>query len=495
MKPLPAILVKPIPGHEWPNWIIHVPPWLDHEPTGGIEIDCKTADEWLARSLLRLFGMRQKLHAICFALPVVFAIVGCVADPGGDDEPIDQAGATENHDEGVDQFVEGFSGQTVAQAAASTCGTVSVKGLSQQIIEEGNCVEPGAFAPLTLTSNASAGSSVFAFIQKPARDKLQATMKANPSKTLTINSMLRTAAQQYLLYNWYQNGRCGISLAAKPGLSNHETGMAIDIQEYSSWRSTLEANGFRWLGSSDPWHFDYVGAGSVDHRGLDVLAFQKLWNRNNPGDKIAEDGSWGPGTESRMRKSPAGGFPIGATCNSQPSEPVCTASFADTCSSPYQADIDWLAKQGLVSGCGNGNYCPNDTVTRGQMAVFLTNALKLPAGPERFTDDNGSPYEAAINAVAAAGITSGCNVAGTEFCPSQQVTREQMATFLAKAFKLAASQTDAFVDDADSIHQANINALAAGGITTGCDSAQKLFCPTNVVTRGQMATFLRRAKE
>jgi hypothetical protein len=305
--------------------------------------------------------------------------------------------------------------------------------------------------------------------------------------------MLRTAAQQYLLYNWYQTGQCGISLAAKPGLSNHETGTAIDIEEYSAWRSTLEANGFRWLGSSDPWHFDYIGAGAVDHRGLDVLAFQKLWNRNNPNDKIAEDGSWGPGTESRMRKSPANGFPVGATCNAPVNEPVCVAAFADTCSSPYQSDIDWLAKQGLVNGCGNGNYCPNDIVTRGQMAVFLTNTLKLPAGPERFTDDNGSPYEAAINAVAAAGITSGCNVAGTEFCPTQEVTRAEMATFLVKAFKIAASQTNVFVDDEGSIHEAKINALATAGITSGCDSVKKLFCPANFVTRGQMATFLHRA--
>src|SRR5262249_27193003 len=51
------------------------------------------------------------------------------------------------------------------------------------------------------------------------------------------------------------------------------------------------------------------------HRGIDVRAFQRLWNRNNPGDKIAEDGEWGPQTETRMKKSPASGFPIGAQCS------------------------------------------------------------------------------------------------------------------------------------------------------------------------------------
>jgi S-layer homology domain/D-alanyl-D-alanine carboxypeptidase len=440
----------------------------------------------------------QTSFAIRCITPLICALtfVACGADEPTNEEPIEQLdNEPDIEDERIGQFAEGFSGGTVADAAATSCGTISVKGLSQQIIEESNCISPGAFASLPLPGNASAGTTVFLNIQKPARDKLQAVLKANPNRAMSINSMLRTAAQQYLLYNWYQTGRCGISLAAKPGLSNHETGMAIDIQEYSAWRSTLEGNGFRWLGSSDPWHFDYVGAGAVDHRGLDVLAFQKLWNRNNPNDKIAEDGSWGPGTESRMRKSPANGFAIGATCNAPVNEPACTASFTDICSSPYQADIDWLAKQGLVSGCGNGNYCPNDVVTRGQMAAFLTSALKLPAGPERFTDDNGSPYEAAINSVAAAGITSGCNVAGTEFCPTKEITRAEMATFLVKAFKLVASSTDVFIDDEDSIHEANINALGAAGVTSGCDAVKKLYCPTNVVTRGQMATFIRRAMD
>ena len=434
------------------------------------------------------------LHSLTSVISAL-VLAACVADTTTEEEQVEQVGGEPDiADESIAQFAEGFSGGTVADAAATSCGTVSVKGLSQQIIEESNCIKAGAFAPLTLTSNASTGSSVFANIQKPARDKLVAVLKANPNRAMTINSMLRTVAQQYLLYNWYQTGRCGISLAARPGSSNHETGTAIDIQEYSAWRPTLEANGFRWLGSSDPWHFDYIGAGAVDHRGLDVLAFQKLWNRNNPSDKIAEDGVWGPGTESRMRRSPANGFPTGATCNAT-TEPSCTATFADICSSAYQADIDWLAKQGLVSGCGNGNYCPNDVVTRGQMAAFLTSALKLPAGPERFTDDNGSPYEAAINSIAAAGISSGCNVAGTEFCPTQPVTRAEMATFLVKAFTLPTSQNDLFVDDESSIHEANINALGGAGITSGCDAVQKLYCPTNVVTRGQMATFIRRAMD
>ena len=419
-------------------------------------------------------------------LLAVGVLSGCTAEA-----PADLSGATDDHGEGTGVITEGFSGGTVAQAAASSCGTASVKGLSYQIIEEGNCIEPGAFAPLTLPSNASAGENVFLYIQQPARDKLLSVLKANPNKSLSINSMLRTIAQQYLLWNWYQTGSCGITLAAKPGNSNHETGLAMDVQEYSSWKTIFENNGLRWLGASDPWHFDWVGAGAVDHRGLDILAFQKLWNRNNPNDKIAEDGAWGPGTESRMKKSPANGFAVGAVCGGGGNPPACSASFADICGSPYQASIDWLAKQGLTTGCGGGNYCPDKNVSRGQMAAFLAAALKLPAGPEKFSDDNGSPFEAAINSVAAAGITTGCG--GTNYCPDQDVTREQMATFLVRAFKMAASATDMFVDDETSVHEADINALGAAGVTTGCDTAKKLYCPSSVVTRGQMATFMYRS--
>jgi hypothetical protein len=52
-----------------------------------------------------------------------------------------------------------------------------------------------------------------------------------------------------------------------------------------------------------------------------VKAFQRLWNRNNPGDRIAEDGVWGNATASRMDRSPAGGFPVGPQCGATPPPP------------------------------------------------------------------------------------------------------------------------------------------------------------------------------
>lgn len=245
--------------------------------------------------------------AACFALP---ALSGCVAETPDElaDEP-----ALESP-EPVETVDQGVSSATVAQAADSSCATSSVKALSKQIIAEARCMNGDAYVAITGASNVSFGSSVFAYLEKPARDKLVAALKANSGKTMTVNSALRTVAQQYLLYRWYKTGRCGISLAATPGTSNHETGLALDISQYSTWKPILTNYGFKWLGSGDPVHFDYVGAGAVNHKGLDVKAFQRLWNRNHPSDKISEDGDWGPQTEARMKKAPSAGFATGATC-------------------------------------------------------------------------------------------------------------------------------------------------------------------------------------
>ena len=137
---------------------------------------------------------------------------------------------------------------------------------------------------------------------------------------MTINSALRTVAQQYLVWRWSASKRCGVPLATPPGESNHEIGVALDIAEAADWRPAMEAHDFKWLGASDRVHFDYKKGGPPPHGATDVLAFQKLWNRNHPTDKITEDGNYGPPTEQRLKQAPPDGFTIGPTC-SKPSAP------------------------------------------------------------------------------------------------------------------------------------------------------------------------------
>jgi hypothetical protein len=176
-------------------------------------------------------------------------------------------------------------------------------------------------------------------------------------------------------------------------------------------------------------------------------------------------------------------------------------SFTDDDGSVFEANIEALADAAITKGCnpsqGNTQFCPDDNVTRGQMAAFLVRALDLPAdGTDRFTDDDDSIFESSIQALAAAEITKGCNPTqgNTQFCPDEDVTRGQMAAFLVRALDLPADGTDRFTDDDDSIFESSIQALAKSGITVGCNPPNNdRFCPTSAVTRGQMAAFLARA--
>jgi hypothetical protein len=163
--------------------------------------------------------------------------------------------------------------------------------------------------------------------------------------------------------------------------------------------------------------------------------------------------------------------------------------FVDIWSSKFRDDIVWLAEEGITTGCAVQRYCPDGSVTRAQMATFLVRALGLPStARDYFNDDEASSHENAINRLAASGITSGCDA--SRFCPDGLVTRAQMASFLSRAFELASTTQDFFADDETSKHEAAINRLAASGITSGC--ASNRFCPSGIVTRGQMAAFLRR---
>ncbi len=168
----------------------------------------------------------------------------------------------------------------------------------------------------------------------------------------------------------------------------------------------------------------------------------------------------------------------------------------DVLGSEFEDDALWLAGSGITSGCNppfGDLFCPDDVVTRGQMAAFLVRGLGLAAGSVQFDDTVDSVFAADISALAAAGITRGCDPpVNDSFCPDDVVTRGQMAAFLVRGLGLAAGSVQ-FDDTADSVFAADISALAAAGITRGCDPPDNdSFCPDDVVTRGQMAAFLRR---
>ncbi|MGH8875644.1 MAG: S-layer homology domain-containing protein, partial [Acidimicrobiia bacterium] len=134
---------------------------------------------------------------------------------------------------------------------------------------------------------------------------------------------------------------------------------------------------------------------------------------------------------------------------------------------------------------------------RGGLALLIVVLLVAPlgamaatqSGSGTFVDDDGNVHEGFIEAIAAEGITKGCNPPDNDrYCPSDPITRGQMAAFFRRAFDLPVPVEDFFTDDSDSIFEDDINAIAEAGITKGCNPpGDDRYCPVDFVTRGQMA--------
>jgi hypothetical protein len=207
--------------------------------------------------------------------------------------------------------------QTLQQVAAQgACSTAGVTKLSDQLVQVQMCVSPGTFVAFTPHAGVTLTSTqIHPYLLATSRDALWAAAMTTP---VQVNSAFRTIADQYVLYF---SGAC--ALAATPGNSNHETGRAVDLENWSAANAAMTAAGcVHSYPSTDPVHFDCPGA---DHRADSILAFQMLWNVNNPADVIAEDGAYGPMTEARLAKSPSTGFAKLPPCG--PTTPDWAAEF------------------------------------------------------------------------------------------------------------------------------------------------------------------------
>lgn len=165
--------------------------------------------------------------------------------------------------------------------------------------------------------------------------------------------------------------------------------------------------------------------------------------------------------------------------------------FLDDDFNVHEGMIEAIAAIKVTLGCNiPDHYCPSDSVRRDQMASFLARALELEDSvTDWFTDDNDNVHEANINKVADAGITLG--IGGGLYDPTALVSRAQMASFLAQALELPDSVIDWFPDDNGNVHESNINKIADDGVTLGCGGG--FYCPSANVSRDQMASFIGRA--
>jgi len=167
--------------------------------------------------------------------------------------------------------------------------------------------------------------------------------------------------------------------------------------------------------------------------------------------------------------------------------------------------IDSIAMAGVTSGCKVEpfpRFCPTDTVSRAQMAVFLLRskhgaAFRPPSASGTVFFDIPRAHWAAdwIEALWREGVTSGCTA--TLYCPSGAVSRAEMAVLMLRTmhglYYFPPSASGTVFSDVPSTHWAGawIEELARAGITSGCGAGR--YCPEAGVSRAQMAVFLRTA--
>lgn len=195
-----------------------------------------------------------------------------------------------------------------------------------------------------------------------------------------------------------------------------------------------------------------------------------------------------PGTyqftfSSPGRRSATGTFEV---------SPECDQAFCDILGSVHESAILSLHEREIVSGCEEDRYCPRERVRRDHMAAFTARALELKPETDttepHFDDVEGNPHEEHINALADHGIVRGED---GNFMPDQTLSRDQMAAFLARALELDEGEGGRFTDIEGSVHEDAINAIAAAEVTKGYGDGT--FRPRSEVLRDQIASFLHRA--
>lgn len=364
-------------------------------------------------------------------------------------------------------------------------GTIAAVGSSALVASQGipalagsgtpaficNIVYQGGFTtPPPLSGTISGSQSYPSGFSVPAGSTL--TFDPNVSTTVRVNA------------NVIIDG----TLEMKPANASVEHALIFEGIDESAFQG----------GGIDPLDTDVglwvMGAGRLDIAGAEKVA----WNR------IGDDDSWSnsdelirtpvdPGDYDGFVSFTRGGtVPVVDNPYGGPGSYLVPSpySFSDTLNNVHALNIEAIADAGITRGCTTVLYCPESNVTRGQMAAFLNRALGLPAaGSAGFTDTAGHTFEDDINRLAAAGITQGCE--DNRYCPDDAVTRGQMAAFLNRALNLPAAPSFGFTDTVGHQFRDDIDRIAAAGITQGCTN--NLYCPDDLVTRAQMASFLARA--
>jgi N-acetylmuramoyl-L-alanine amidase len=183
----------------------------------------------------------------------------------------------------------------------SAQNTLGIAGISNQLCHQ--AVEMGFLESIASDRvTCDKDSLVHLYLHPEAAAALH---QVSQSHQMIVSSCYRTLAQQYILK------RNLTSLVASVGRSDHGSGKSIDLTNWQELTDFLPKRGFsQTYGNRDAVHWDYSDV--PDNRSETVIAFQRLWNRNNPG-KLDEDGIVGSGVLFALSNTPVNGF-IDSSC-------------------------------------------------------------------------------------------------------------------------------------------------------------------------------------
>ena len=237
----------------------------------------------------------------------------------------------------------------------------------------------------------------------------------------------------------------------------------------------------------------------------------------NPG--TSNPGTYNPGTSNPGTSNPGGGSSNsgsstvgessgdGSDSSEDESDDVTPLDDAGDAGTETEAAINALHRLGVFTGtlCQSNRLCPNDPMQRWIAAVWLVRLIDGddPAAvtESRFEDVNASSmwedsvwYAPHVERLADLEVTVGCTQDPLRFCPDANLTRAQVASWVARAFDLESAESQGFVDAVGSVHEANINAVVAAGVMSGCSTDPKNFCLDDTVTKGEMARYVYAAR-
>ena len=228
----------------------------------------------------------------------------------------------------------------------------------------------------------------------------------------------------------------------------------------------------------------------------------------NPGNGFVYTGNFNPGTGSSNPGTTTVGDSSGDGSDSDDeSDDVTPLEDAGDAGTETEAAINALHRLAVFTGtlCQSNRLCPNDPLQRWIAAVWLVRLIDGddPAAvtESRFEDVNASSmwedsvwYAPHVERLADLEVTVGCTLDPLRFCPDVNLTRAQVASWVARAFDLESAEPQGFADAVGSVHEANINAVVAAGVMSGCSTDPKNFCLYDTVTKGEMARYVYAAR-